>query len=518
LKFGCAFGGERSTKMADTLTGYGDDQPALLAAGDMDEDNFTELQEELYVPESDTQGNRERFYSQFCYIEKIVAYSSQITRHMDCTQAPVNRELSPAKYTYDVDCQFSKLRNIFATYQFPVIKVAEPYVDLVEISLSPNFMHNFFINAELIIDAGKNKFSQRINTIFMDIYRGRDEDDVDFYDRCIGNRKTLVNWSSELKTNKQLFMPLPYFIDQTDKYAIPTHMYQNKGNIKVVCTFDRDMKKYIQMRVKYKDKWRILPVPELSFLDLNGGKGKMPIPELWARHSLIAKEEMEEEKKSGVMIDIIDYEYFEDTVASSKIKLSINREDAALRGIRYGLLNYKAALLNNHSNYSTNHKNPMDGDDPEESHRFVCGQNDRIPLRDSIHSSLIPGFYSCRRGGPDKHLFHDIHWDLYPYAYGPDSTIVPRNNCLMISLTAPPKAPNQIVRTDTAYSVPDKTAKIIFDATNPEQRIEELMKHIEASTDKRLLDNSPTNMYIFKGYVRTAKKIQFKVGDITVIQ
>lgn len=480
-----------------------------------------------YIHEVDRQDtNPPPVVSYYDYQERVVVYSSPSDHKMKCTEIHPDSSNSSRKFAYEPYPKMDKLLHVYAICKLPSIKVEAPFRDRIEIALCPNFMHNLISSAVLMINCGLNsEFKHTINTFTYDAYRAKDCDSLDIYDYSIGNRRELIQWGSELKTGESLVLPLPFFMDSTYRYALPLHMYDKRGTVQIVCTMDLSLKNYIRMRAKRKSgEWMDIPRSEidLSFLRVDG---PLSPPQVWGRYTTLTdqargaelvsvSEGTDRSREAGYSIIFTDYEHFRDREVTTRMETSLPRQNAAVRGIRYAFLNYKASLFNNYSNYSMDFQTPRHSCTPASYHSLSCGGLMRIPKRESVHSSLIPALYSSRAGSSDKRLFHEIVWDHYPYNPGPDTSILPKENKFVVALkSSATSAKRQSEEGDGREEDP----VIPLSEIVPAKRVGTLISRtLHRYKDTGLLDDSPSFQYIFKGYCRVLKKITFSPENILV--
>lgn len=110
-----------------------DDSSVFVARHDTEE--YSPLQDLIYqAPPDKKREELPPIFSYYCYEEKIVNYASPTEHKMSCTEVkPDSGSLS--RFVYDVDCKMHKLRNVFAKFKFPNIKVEKKFEDRVQIAL-----------------------------------------------------------------------------------------------------------------------------------------------------------------------------------------------------------------------------------------------------------------------------------------------------------------------------------------------------------------------------------------------
>ena len=487
-----------------------DDKSALVAQKDTED--LSPLQELLHTWPKEKGEPEKPIISLYTYEEKVLTFASITDHKMNCRIAPSDNE-DTEKIMYEVDCGMHKLRSVFAVLPFGEIAVGRKFEDRVQIALCPNFMSNYISRARLTIYCGpKAEYNHEINTFVHDSYRARDCDDVSTYDYSVGNREELINWSTVLKTPDPLLMPLNFFMNAGYPSSIPLHLYKKHNSIQITVFLQRDITRYIQMRMKNSDGvWIKIPQQEIDLSFLRISKPSFPLPQLWGRYSTLNEFEIADEAKNGYSIVITDYEHLIDQNITGKLITTIPRELSCVRGLRYAFLNNKATLFNYHSNYSSDHNDRTKGHNPEQYHSLTCGELERIPKRESIHSSLVPALYSFRSTCGEKRFFNDLVWDHYPYASGVDSSILPRvNKFTLILRDNQSEGSNMLINDKKEYKIP-------ISDIEAEKRIDRLLKRIKNNYTKGgFLDDSPSSSFVFKAYCRVTKRITFSEGNIVV--
>lgn len=439
---------------------------------------------------------------------KIITYSSPTTLEMtrSMPNKDTNDEDNKQYYTYEYipSPQFHKLHHIFVTLKLFEIQVIPEYEDNVQIRFCDNLIHNVVTDAIISFPykdgLTEGVYNHRVNTFYNDSYRNKDCLTIKKYDYDIGNRKSLVKWSNALKTRDELFLPLKFFIDSSEKYAIPIHMYNNPNNIKITITYCLALESLIQMRVKNEQGWEIIP-PDLKFLQTNDTELKAP--KVWGDYRMLLKKELAMEKE-GYRILISDNKYLEDEEITKDFNIDLTDEKAVVRQIRYGFLNYKASLFNNHSNYTLDHNNRRQGDDPQEDFSLSYGNVPRITKRSNIHSTRTPDHYH-HISDCNEHGIHDIRFDLFSYSIYPDTGVVmDKKSILSGSLRTFRK---KTVENGSKKKLPKKSSDDIIGTA--------LIKKQKQFSEQEV-DDSISEKFIFKGYCKVFKYLTFKVGTIII--
>ncbi len=454
---------------------------------------------------------------------KILAYSSGSTLPLESTRGEKDYI-----YNYTVSNKFHKLMNVYATLKLPEIKVASGFSKRVQIALCKNPLHNIISSATLRINTHDGTFTQTVNTFTADVYRAKDCLNPVLYDYMIGNREELIHWTSNLNTMDELFMPLKFFMDEETNASLSIHMYPNCVSFKH--QYELSLKKLIKMRIKDNDGvWQSV-IPEMSFLQYD--KDKLDAPTIWGCYRMMEhreddgrnpkkpesgvvndeNREYEEERENGCKIFIKDYKHLKEVEVRHNLNYDLINEKSAALGVRYAFLNCKAALFNNHSNYSLYHDRLSAIADPQESYSLSFGTDERVTDRATIHSTLVPSFYLFRANNCEiDNTIHDIPFDTHPYRLDPDTTVVFRQPSIL-SCTLRNEEDSRKDKQVHKNEYPD------LSQLSRTEKMDTVINYTRKTFSECDLDDSTSKKFIFKGYARVLRMVTFKISSITIAE
>lgn len=477
----------------------------IVATNDVNEENFTEMQQTLYmVPEE--LNDKEAISitkSPFYYEEnQVMTYSSESIVEMQYTTPHRNKDET---YIYTPSNEYHRLMHVYVSVKLPYIKISSEYEDRVQIKLCKNPMHNIVKSALLKIQNMNGGYVQHINTFFLDGYRIKDCLNVKNWDYMVGNRKELSTWSNLLTTSDDLVLPLPFFIDCSSQYSIPLHMFSTSEGVKISICYMLQLDSIIRMRVKdNKGVWIDIP-PNIIFLDNN--VSELNIPKVWGVYRTLTTGQLIEEKK-GFSVLISDFKYIEEKKVTNNFTIDLTDERRSIRGLRYGFLNFKSSIYNNHSNYSLDHLSEKLNINPLEEYSLSHGNIPRITKRAAIHSTSVSNHYNFINSCVDNTI-NDISFDFSSYNIHSDTSVRLDKSCI---LSGKLKNNPSLLLEDLEYN---KNIKIKHTDT-PDQIIDKILNNFLNNVNDKYKDDSITNYFIFKCYCRFFKRLTFKVGSVVV--
>lgn len=417
--------------------------------------------------------------------------------------------VTDAKYsshTYKPSLEYNRLMNIFATLKLPNLVIKQEYVGLVEICFTKSLMPNITPIATLKIPMENGEFQQTLKTLFFDMYRARDVLNIQNWDYMIGNRPELIEWSSELITEEELALPLPFFIDGATSLSIPIHLFREHSSISVKMTNCVRLQNFLRMRVMSSDGTWVNIKPCLDFLETVPEETSFQ-PKVWARYRNVAKQEVMQEK-AGFEIKITDYRYFEPQIVNKTFSVRLTDDKTCVRGIRFGFLNIKSAYFNDLSNYSYSHIESILT--PLESFSLSNGNLFRIKQRSSIHITAISNHYSLISNCKEGNTIHDILFDFSLYSTKSDTSIIMKQESILAGTL-------RTVEDSKLTSVEKKTIFRALSNLSPKENISRILEHHVKTTPERMRNNDISTLFELRGYCRVIKCLKFNVGCITVM-
>lgn len=485
----------------------------IISNRDLDAvENFTELQMQCYtVPDHITDEEaRQIVISPFSYPEKqIMTYSSESCLEMEA-EVPVytidnTTDIKYSSHTYKPSLEHHRLLNVYATLKLPSLVIKEEYSDYIEICYTKNLMHNILHSASIIIPTENGEFIHTVNSFFLDCFRAKDVMNAENWDYMIGNRPELINWSTEINTEEELALPIPFFMDSGPNLSLPIHMFREHSRICIKITNCVRLQNFLRMRMKDKDgKW-INVKPCLDFLESIPEETSFQ-PKIWAKYRNLPKEQLIHEKL-GIQMKITDIRYFEPQIVSKTFSVRLTDDRTSVRGVRFGFLNLKSAYYNNLSNYSFSHNDILLT--PLESYSLSSGNLFRIKQRDSIHATCIQQHYSMISNCPESRLLHDITFDFSPYSIKPDTSIIMREECILAGSL-------RVLEDNKHLSINGKFSYRINPNTDPEVNVYKYIELNNKYTPERVRKEDNSSIFELRGYSRIVKILDFRIGSVHI--
>jgi len=409
----------------------------------LDINGLTEFQKELHYSK-DPNDKEDKVKSRFsCSIDKY-AWCTH-------TKAKMTHSAEEGEVIYTASKKFDVLFKSELHINLLPIKVKEKWRSRFQICYPHNPGHNICYQGELKID---DDHHHTIDSVWMDIhsqfYMKQGAGMRTHYDRMVGNIPCLENWNTELPGIK-LLVPQPFYYSRNTRVGLMTlqssmntvtHHYKIRNKIHDI----------LRMRVKLKNKdpkdktvkWQEIPC-KLQYLDVPGRAKEFPIPELWARYSLMTDAERDWHKSidpsTGEPIKHVIYT--EDIVmATSNNPTPLGSTDviplhckAPCKGLFWVAQDIKAIENRNFSNYTTNPDNLFNGWNPCAKVDLKYGGAHRVEKLSHEHFDLSEpwDFYPSAPSEPG--------YNAYTFGYEPttlnaDTAIVlePLNASLHVKL------------------------------------------------------------------------------------
>lgn len=337
----------------------------------LDINGLTEFQKELHETNNPTETVKSRFA---CVIDKY-AWSTH-------TKSKMIQSAEEGEVIYTASKKFDVLFRTETHITLLPIKIKEKYRSNIQICYPHNPGHNICYQGELKID---DDHHQTIDSIWMDIhsqfFMKSGAGMRDHYDRMIGNIPCLENWTTELPGIK-LLVPQPFYYSRNTRVGLMT-LQSSMNTITHHYKIRNKIPDILRMRVKTsvksqntnsdEIKWQEIPC-KLQYLDIPGRAKEFPIPELWARYSLITDAEREWHKS----IDPTTGEPIKHIIYTEDIVMTTSNNPTPLgstdviplhckspcKSLFWVAQNIKAIENRNFSNYTTNQENLFHGWNP----------------------------------------------------------------------------------------------------------------------------------------------------------
>lgn len=446
-------------------------------------------------------------------LPQVVTYSSPVSVPMEASNpnTTIDPETGIEHHTveYRPSNDYHRLVHVVAELQVSEISVAPEYEDVVQIKLCDNLLHNIVHSASIRIPRAANaggEYQHTVNTFYHDSYRVKDAINISNWDNMVGNRDELTGWSTCLNTYDKLTLPLQFFIEKGESMSIPIHMFQGPQAVKIVITYALSLKDMICMRVKNEHgHWEKIK-PYLPYLTID--RPQFTVPTLWGYYRMLPEGQLREEKLHGIQITITDICYWKDTKVNNAFSVDLSNKDLTLRGLRYGFLNTKAQLLNEHSNYTVNHENKKDGAGPQDTYGLTYGSVPRVTSRSSTHAEALANYFHFVAAVKEKGIY-DIAFDFTPYSLGPDTTVVFSETSI---LSGTLRTKSCVVET-----VPRRHQKPKYNE-DPEELIKNVLAAHRQTYSEDERSGKQCQIFLFKGYTRQVKQLIFRVGYVEVLE
>ncbi len=309
-------------------------------------------------------------------------FSCSIDRYAWCThtKAKMTHSAEEGEVIYTASKKFDVLFKSETLITLLPIKVKDKWKSRFEICYPHNPGHNICYQGELKID---DDHHQTIDSVWLDIhsqfYMKQGAGMRNHYDRMVGNIPCLEEWKTELPGIK-LLVPQPYYYSRNTRVGLMT-LQSSMNTVTHHYKIRNKIHEILRMKVKLKNKdlqdktikWQEIPC-KLQYLDIPGRAKEFPIPELWARYSLMTEAERDWHKSidpaTGEPIKHIIYT--EDIVmATSNNPTPLGSTDviplhckAPCKGLFWVAQDIKAIENRNFSNYTTNSDNLFEGWNP----------------------------------------------------------------------------------------------------------------------------------------------------------
>ena len=338
----------------------------------LDINGLTEFQKELHYSK-DPNDKKDKVKSRFsCSIDKY-AWCTH-------TKAKMTHSAEEGEVIYTASKKFDVLFKTESHINLLPIKVKEKWKNRFEICYPHNPGHNICYQGELKID---DDHHQTIDSVWMDIhsqlFMKQGAGMRNHYDRMVGNIPCLEEWRTELP-GIPLIVPQPFYYSRNTRVGLMT-LQSSMNTVTHHYKIRNKITEILRMRVKLKNKdpkdksvkWQAIPC-KMKYLDVPGRAKEFPIPELWARYSLMTDAERTWHKsideKTGEPIKHVIYT--EDIVmATSNNPTPLGSTDviplhckAPCKGLFWVAQDIKAIENRNFSNYTTNSENLFNGWNP----------------------------------------------------------------------------------------------------------------------------------------------------------
>ena len=490
---------------------------SVLAAAKKDHQERTSLQ--LYISTVDQDEEKYitnasdsiELVSPFHYSRKVVPYSSICREQIKCD----NNNYPVKEYQH-------YLRFIYLTLPLPKLSVLPEYEDIVEIAWTRNLFHSI-IGKGIIIEFLENEkllFTQKITRERLDDHRATEVKDIQWYDQDIGNRPELIEWNTELFSEDELALIIPFFFSKRDNLAIPIYKISSgTPGVRVVfkCDFELDINKLLRMRIRsdVNSKWINIPVPELPFLDL--GNDHIKKPKLWVEYSILDEEELVIQVDDTYKVLITDYIYNEDVKVKSDdaIEIPLNHENQSIKCIKFFAENYKSTMYNNYSNYTTNHLDIIKGTDPVKNSSIKYNSIYRVLPLSSVHTSRITR-RAYFRGRCSEKGYHAITFSYNPSSSEADVNSVPDKSAELIIRLKGTAISGKSILEDKYKNMRKTYIDREWDRRSAQDKIKRIIEYLRKHYPGIITDDSVSYKYIIKSHIYVVKTIEYKRGMIEI--
>lgn len=313
---------------------------------------LTELQKEIHSSIND-----EEIGSLFHYDFLKVTWSV-------FSDVKLERSVTDNAVTFTVSNSYHFLLYVYKQQVLPAVRIKKKFIGKYKIAWCHNVDNNTVKRAEFKInDETFNSF----DSVVLDMWdQGFGKTGFEEHEKiCKGKVDFLEKWCDFLpKYTCNSYQP--FYFSLSRMLSFPIHMINSATPINIVYSLKRDISSLLKMAeisgneikpMKYRSK----------FIEISGGKDKLPEPNIYGRYSVCTIAEINHYKCSE------QYKFyfkdFADCEAENKSKLGKNVSVKLDNGHPCLLLcwvaeNLTASKNNNHSNYSTNSANFASGWNP----------------------------------------------------------------------------------------------------------------------------------------------------------
>ncbi len=398
----------------------------------LDINGLTEFQKELHFPDpSKPITKKNKVNSRFsCIIEK-----NSWSAHTKAKMNHISEEGEVKKIIYTASKKFDVIFKSSLHINLIPIKVKDKYKSTIQICYPHNLGHNITNKGELKIDDDHHQF---IDSIWLDIcsqfYMKKGAGMRDLYDRMIGNVSCLEDWGCEMP-GIPLIVPQPYSYSRNTRVGLKT-LRSSMNTVTYHYNIRNKIREILRMRVKNKDKEWVDIQCNLKYLDIKENAKEIPIPELWARYSLMTDAEREWHKNIPKYVI-----YTEDIIiTNSNNPVSLGSIDVIplhckvpCKSLFWVAQNIKFIKNRNFSNYTTT--NTLIGWNPCAKASLKYGGSNRVQELSHEHFDLEEPWDFCK-SAPDQagYNVHVFGYDLTTLNADTAMVLEPLNASLHIKL------------------------------------------------------------------------------------
>jgi hypothetical protein len=315
-----------------------------------------ETENEIFIRYSEDNGE---VMSLFDFNEKQVARNHHLPREM-------KRIDSSGDYIFQVDPAYSYLHNMELHQILPSVSVKKEHRKKLQIAWC--FYPGLNVTDKAVMLSGEKKvlssFVKHWGDIEYQYYKSNKEE---HYTRYLGHIPVLNEWSHILpRFSLRVQQPWPF------TRGLPFRIFRLKDKISFSYTMKKDIFSLLRVRIFNSSSQTWVPCKVTKsickYLDFHD-KGSLSPPIMIAEYSKITPEEEKEIAERSVRYIIEDVKHFglpvlEKDKTTQTVEITL---DDPIKAIFYIAENYDATLLNNHSNYSTNADDPLEGERPIKS-------------------------------------------------------------------------------------------------------------------------------------------------------
>lgn len=291
------------------------------------------------------------------------------------------------KYFYDTHKDFHFLAFSYMIQGLPKIVVKRESRENFQICWCLNLGLNIANEQELSSDTGRiQKFDQHWNNMFFQDYFPELWDRSHF-DKIIGNLPFLTNWHSYLP-KYNIMVPQAWDYCMHDHKALK--LFKAKES---VIRHSYRMKKTIfsllRCRMKVDGEWKEIPARKeteaLIKRHIDFETHLLPKPQLWGRYYKVRQDELEnaDYPDTSYIYDVINSDSTNPVAIDSNTYVELDSQEPCT-AIHFALENTIATQTNNHSNYTTNPTDIMEGWSPLSTVNLSYGNSSKYTY-DSVH-------------------------------------------------------------------------------------------------------------------------------------
>jgi len=359
-------------------------------------DTLTTLQKKYHHPEEDD----EKIPPRFSFNVVKTPWSVNILEELTSTASKGGIVVD-----FVANSKFDYITYVYLTQKIRSFRIIEEALGKVEICLPHNLGHHITRSGSCMLDGN---VIQQLDETWLDIQSqffmkpGHRE----HYNVMIGNVPFLERWGDSIP-EYTLTIPQPFY-HCNDRLALPLHL-ESLSKVTYKYELRRKISDIVRMRVRVDEdsEWTEIPFNK-KYIEGVRKDEMLELPAMWGRYILITDSERNWRKEEVDIVtgipnkpakvyaeNIIKVTQSNTSQLGQSIEMQLN-SPLPVKAIFLVAKNMDAASVNNHSNYTTNANNLLEGWNPISNIGLFYGGVSRIPDMDHIHFDMAEPFYRFR--------------------------------------------------------------------------------------------------------------------------